>query len=89
MDELIDYANTVLVTKGYEAMPVDSYDFYKKSDKQILQKIGKINKGKNVTTTEDMKTDSPVTELPDVHHGTKMVLKQYFKWLDSDKKGVS
>ena len=82
MDELIEKSNSLLLERGFEPMPLDVYDFYRKSDSEILRGI----REKNTRRKEDTRQD----EEPEVksrsgnnHRGTKMVLRQYFNWLDS------
>lgn len=84
MDELIEKSNSLLAERGFEPMPLDLYDFYRKSDAEIRRGI----KGRNSRRKEDKRQDEE--EEPEGkpqpandHRGTKMVLRQYFNWLDS------
>ncbi|XP_059097809.1 WSCD family member AAEL009094-like [Tigriopus californicus] len=85
IDSLIDRVNAMLFRLGYEAMPLNKYDYYHKTDEEIVTGIQRRN---------EIRTKSSHTELPfvkddviDKSHGTKMVLKEYFKWLDTDQEG--
>ena len=84
MDELIEKSNSLLVERGFDPMPLDAYDFYRKSDAEILKGI----RERNSRRREDARKDGEVLEEEkspsgNDHRGTKMVLKQYFNWLDS------
>lgn len=84
IDMLIDRVNAMLSRLGYEAMPLNKFDYYHKTDEEIIEGIQRRN---------EMRVKSSHTELPfvkndviDKSHGTKMVLKEYFKWLDTDQE---
>ena len=84
MDELIEKSNSLLLERGFGPMPLDLYDFYQKSDSEILRGIKERNTRRKVDTVEEDKEPEEVRSQPaDDHRGTKMVLKQYFNWLDS------
>eukprot|EP00095_Tigriopus_kingsejongensis_P011216 maker-scaffold669_size115232-snap-gene-0.22 protein:Tk11216 transcript:maker-scaffold669_size115232-snap-gene-0.22-mRNA-1 annotation:"wsc domain-containing protein 1" len=84
IDSLIGRVSRMLAKGGYEPLPLTRYDYYNKSDAEIIDQI---------RTRNENREKSSHTELPfvnddtiDKSHGTKMVLKEYFKWLDSDGK---
>ena len=46
MDAFIDYASGLLVAGGHRPLPVDKYDFYRKSDEEVLAAMRRKSKAK-------------------------------------------
>ena len=84
MDELIEKSNSLLVERGFDPMPLDAYDFYQKSDAGILKGIRERNSRRKEEARKDGELEDEKPPSGNDHRGTKMVLKQYFNWLDSD-----
>ena len=84
MDELIEKSNSLLIERGFDPMPLDAYDFYQKSDAEILKGIRERNSRRREDARKDGKVEDEKSPSSNDHRGTKMVLKQYFNWLDSD-----
>ena len=84
MDQLIERVDAGLRKRGYESLPLQMYEFYKKTDAEIVADIREKNKKRNLQSKESKFKEMKV----DPSHGSKMVLKHYFKWLDSDDKNA-
>ena len=84
MDELIEKSNSLLVERGFDLMPLDIYDFYQKSDAEILKGIRERNSRRREDAWKDGEKVDEKSPSDNNHRGTKMVLNQYFNWLDSD-----
>lgn len=79
MDLLIDSFSAYLMKKGHRKLPTELYRFYRKTDKEIMEGI----KAENIEIRR-MNTSGEVDSInPNV--GTKMVIDQYFRWLEEDK----
>lgn len=83
MDRLIDHVNQkILIQRGFDPMPLDLYNFYQKTDEEILKDLKK----KNEKVSKYLKTQVNQNDIEnlkkDRSHGTRMVLEQYIKWLD-------
>ena len=85
MDEMIDYSSRLLVSLGHDPLPVDKYEFYRKSDEEILEYLREKRRKAFEREREEKPNPQPAV---DTRHGTKMVLKHYLNWLDNDQKGV-
>jgi len=81
MDLLIDNLSQYLITQGYEKLPTDLYKFYKKSDEDIVDEL----KAENIVIRGTKEKDSGDVEAINPNIGTKMVIDQYFRWLEEDK----
>lgn len=84
MDLIIDRVDQLLGQRGFETMPKEDYDFYHKTDEQILDAIRAGNKARSKVPEVAESAGAKV----DKSHGTRMVLEQYFKWLDMDQDKV-
>jgi len=88
MDNVINHVNeNILKKRGYDPMPTYLYNFYQKTDEEILVDLRK----KNQKLSEKLsKMPKKVIDDKESHqvraHGTKMVLEQYVKWLDVDNE---
>lgn len=97
MDKLVDHLNQhILIKRGYESIPLDKYKYYKQvrfltcifskgnaliffqTDEEILQDLKNKKKQPKIDVNES--EDNQLQN--DRTHGTKMLLKQYMKWLD-------
>ena len=85
---MIDAVSQILEARGFERMPVEKYEFYKSSDEEILEQISRKNerKLKLQKLEEENNENKESQDQIDKSHGTKMVIKQYLKWLDIDDK---
>lgn len=83
MDELIEKSNSLLLERGFEPMPLDLYDFYRKSDSEILKGIKERNTRRTEVKPQQEEEPEVKSQSANDHRGTKMVLRQYFNWLDS------
>ena len=82
MDELVEKSNELLVARGFGPMPLDAYDFYRKSDAEIMEGIAERNARRR--KERGWAKEPPETEgSANDHRGTKMVLRQYLNWLES------
>jgi len=82
MDHLIENLNTFLIRRGYTPLPLALYNFYRKSDQEIIADL----KSENLEIRKKKNEAQENTDLDDINPniGTKMVVDNYFRWLSED-----
>jgi len=84
IDMIILEINRILISKGFERMPLDSYAMYNKTDENILHNLKEKNfkaiKAVNSELTRD--TSDAETTID----GTKLILSQFIKYYGKDTK---
>ncbi len=80
IDEIIDKLNDLLMDHGYGSIPVQSYDFYRKSDQEILNMIKKKIEQEKIE--EELRKDESGDEQIRIAHLTMLLrrLKVVFFW---------
>ena len=73
IDKIIRSVNLVLVKNGYSNLPTESYNYFAKTEEEILESFKKINSADTTTETEIENSDNSLT-------GSKMLLEQWIRY---------
>ena len=84
LDALVDATSSSLERLGYGPLPTHLYEHYARTDEQVLRDVREGNRKRAIRRKEQGEEDQE--DQVDKGHGAKMVLKNYFKWLDSEDK---
>ena len=73
IDKIIRSVNLVLVKNGHSSLPTESYNYFAKTEEEILESFKKINSADTTTETEIENSDNSLT-------GSKMLLEQWIRY---------
>ena len=71
IDKIIRNVNEVLVRKGYQNLPTEFYNYYEKTEREILESFKRRN------SAQDRENDIDTSEQSIT--GSKMLLEQYIR----------
>ena len=76
IDKIIRSVNLVLVKNGYSGLPTESYNYFAKTEAEILESFKKINSAATTPETEKYETENSENSLT----GSKMLLEQWIRF---------
>ena len=76
IDKIIESVNMVLVKNGYSNLPTESYNYFAKTEEEILKSFKEITSSQTTSETEKYETENSNNSLT----GSKMLLEQWIRF---------
>ena len=76
IDKIIRSVNLVLVKKGYSSLPTEQYNYFAKTEEEILETFKKTNSAETTPKTEKYEIEDSDNSLT----GSKMLLEQWIRF---------